>query len=52
MMVEMSSPLAARTSLRLTPLAAEMAPRVSPETTVWTLEAAAAGAATAAAGAE
>src|SRR6478735_9398997 len=42
-------PLADRTSLRLTPYAAAMAPRVSPETTVWTFPAAAAGAAAGAA---
>src|SRR6478752_5288610 len=44
MMDDNPRPLAARTSLRLTPYAAEIAPRVSPETTVWTVAAAAAGA--------
>src|SRR6478735_9599575 len=42
---ERPRPLADRTSLRLTPYAAAMAPRVSPEATVWTFPAAAAGAA-------
>src|SRR6478736_2942579 len=44
MMDDRPRPLAARTSFRLTPYAAEIAPRVSPETTVCTVAAAAAGA--------